>query len=481
MDNLVAALEAVDAALAQAVGGVFASEAMHGVPDEALLAVLGVSARIARRAGALQIEGAAHIDYRSSVAARDERMTTRFGCRSVSELLQRVTRVSSRTASDLVKAGRAVIREVAPSTGEVVPAEYPAMRGALASGHLGLDGLLAVVGPLAHVASAAGRTAHLAADEELAAAARGEGVDAAPPACADDLRALASVWATYLDQDGAEPREAAAMRKRGVALGVCRDGLVTLRGNLLPEVAGQLQLVFDSILNPRIGGPSAGPEFRESEPGAEPDAESDERLADDRTHAQKRHDAFATAIFKVAGSGALPTLGGAAPTLVVSVRSADLESGRGFAHIGGCDEPVSLAVARQIACCGSIQRVITDKRGRILRIETSDRIFNYHQRLAIALRDGECIIPGCHVPASWCEFHHVEEHSRGGPTHTDNGVPLCWHHHRTIDDSGWQIRMNNGVPEVRGPTWWDSPGRWRAVTSSPTRMRDRLEERASVF
>jgi hypothetical protein len=242
-----------------------------------------------------------------------------------------------------------------------------------------------------------------------------------------------------------------------------------------------LQLVFDSILNPRVGGPSAGPEFRENDPDAEPDADSDERLADDRTHAQKQHDAFATAIFKVAGSSALPTLGGAAPTLVVSVRSADLQSGRGFAHIGGCDEPVSLAVARQIACCGSVQRVISDKRGRILRIETSDRIFNYHQRLAIALRDGECIIPGCHVSASWCEIHHVEGHSRGGPTHTDNGVPLCWHHHRTIDYSGWQIRMNNGVPEVRGPTWWDTPGQWRAVTSSPTRMRDRLAERAPAL
>ena len=44
---------------------------------------------------------------------------------------------------------------------------------------------------------------------------------------------LATVWATYLDQDGAEPREAVAMRKRGFTLGVCRDGLVPLRGNLL--------------------------------------------------------------------------------------------------------------------------------------------------------------------------------------------------------------------------------------------------------
>ncbi|MFJ2550272.1 HNH endonuclease [Microbacterium sp. NPDC087591] len=70
-------------------------------------------------------------------------------------------------------------------------------------------------------------------------------------------------------------------------------------------------------------------------------------------------------------------------------------------------------------------------------------------------------MPGCHVPGSWCEIHHVQEHSRGGPTHTDNGVTLCWHHHRTLDSSGWEIRMDNGLPIVRGPAWWDPARRWR--------------------
>ena len=159
MDNLAAALEAVDAALGRVVDEVFATDVVQGVSDAVLITLLGVSARIARRTEALQIECAAHIDYRSSVPVRDERMTTQFGCRSASELVQRVTRVSSRSAAEIVKAGRAVIREVAPSSGEVLPSDYPAMRGALASGHVGLDGLLAVVGPLAQVASVAGRSA----------------------------------------------------------------------------------------------------------------------------------------------------------------------------------------------------------------------------------------------------------------------------------------------------------------------------------
>ncbi|MBB2975799.1 hypothetical protein FHX49_001366 [Microbacterium endophyticum] len=178
-----------------------------------------------------------------------------------------------------------------------------------------------------------------------------------------------------------------------------------------------------------------------------------------------------------AASGELPTLGGAAPTLVVSVRAEDIASGHGQAHVEGIAEPVTLDVARHIACTGAVQRIVTDARGRIRQIETSDRVFAHHQRRAIALRDGGCIIPGCRVRSSWCEIHHVTEHARGGATHTDNGVLLCWFHHRTIDSVGWKIRMNGGVPEVRGPYWWDATGRWRAPTTSPPQLRDRLQRR----
>ncbi|EIC08696.1 HNH nuclease, partial [Microbacterium laevaniformans OR221] len=77
-----------------------------------------------------------------------------------------------------------------------------------------------------------------------------------------------------------------------------------------------------------------------------------------------------------------------------------------------------------VACAGAIQRVVTGSDGRIVAIGTEERVFNRYQRRAIALRDGGCVIPGCGVPAGWCEIHHVTEHARGGPTHTDNGVLL---------------------------------------------------------
>src|SRR5690606_970150 len=112
----------------------------------------------------------------------------------------------------------------------------------------------------------------------------------------------------------------------------------------------------------------------------------------------------------------------------------------------GIDVPIPAALARRTACSGAVQKVVFDESGRIVQLGSRERLFSAHQRRAIAARDGGCIIPGCTIPAAWCEIHHVEEHAAGGATHTDNGVLLCWWHHHTIDSSEWSIQMRGGVP-----------------------------------
>ncbi|WP_157534290.1 HNH endonuclease signature motif containing protein, partial [Microbacterium sp. Leaf320] len=218
-------------------------------------------------------------------------------------------------------------------------------------------------------------------------------------------------------------------------------------------------------------------------------------VLDDRTASQKRHDALAMVVAIAARHNDMPTLGGASPVLVVNVDVKDLaghashgdgaafgnaasgasgthHGNGGWATIPGSGAHVPVSVAAHIGCAGTIQRVLMDE-GRIIGITTTDRVFTVHQRRAIVARDKECLIPGCHVPASWCEIHHVVEHARGGPTHTDNGVPLCWWHHRSLGSSGWEIRMDEGVPQVRRPRWWDPEQRWRAPRLSCARKRHR--------
>ncbi|MEO6505585.1 MAG: HNH endonuclease signature motif containing protein, partial [Terrimesophilobacter sp.] len=90
------------------------------------------------------------------------------------------------------------------------------------------------------------------------------------------------------------------------------------------------------------------------------------------------------------------------------------------------------------------------------------------QRRAIILRDGQCCAPGCGMPGALCEIHHVEPAATCGATHTDNGMVLCWFHHRTLDSSGWAFRMVNGIPQVKYPPWLDPTGTWYPTGRSAT-------------
>ncbi len=289
----------------------------------------------------------------------------------------------------------------------------------------------------------------------------------------DDLNILSRVLVAYLDPDGAEPAEEIAMRGRFLSIGRVRDGIVPVRGGLLPEVAGQLSLLLDSVLNPRVEGPDdlaaslGGVRFA---PTDEHDlafgrAPEDPTMVDLRTRTQKLHDAFASILTVTAGRDLLPHLGGAAPTLVVTATAEDLAAGKGWATVANTGDLVPVSAAVQVGCAGGVQRILFDDRGRIVSLGTSARIFNALQRRAITARDGGCVIPGCTVPATWAEIHHVHEHADGGPTGTDNGVLLCWWHHRSLHLTEWVIRMNDGIPEIRGPAWWDPHQHWHRARS----------------
>jgi hypothetical protein len=234
----------------------------------------------------------------------------------------------------------------------------------------------------------------------------------------------------------------------------------------MPEIAAKLDRQMDAYLSPKTTGT-----FLSEDDRAAAEAAEAEGGRDPRTDAQKRHDVLASMIDGAARSGESPSIGGAAPTVLVSVTSDDLSRGRGVGWIDGVDNPISFEAVKQFACTGGTQNIRFDSDGRIIELGSPQRCFTPAQRKAITLRDGGCIIPGCDIPASWTEIHHVIAHADGGPTHPDNGVLLCWFHHRSIETSGWQVRMRKGVPEVKAPPWiqWDAP--WRAASKSRTRYR----------
>ena len=136
----------------------------------------------------------------------------------------------------------------------------------------------------------------------------------------------------------------------------------------------------------------------------------------------------------------------------------------------------SATAVEQQLCSNGYQRVTLNRAGGIISLTTTRRCFNRAQRRALAARDGGCVIPGCHTPAWACEAHHVPPWEHVQTTDVNGGVLLCWYHHRTIDTSGWHIRIHRGAPEVMPPPGL-GPQKWTPVTKSPTRLTQRLKDR----
>lgn len=456
------ALEQLRSQLADAV----AVDASRGLSDDDLLLATSALERLGRLVDAHRATFAGEVAERSRVELGGQRLSAVKGCRSAVELVERVTQVSGAEARRRVSLGSAT-REQASFTGEPLPAEYPHVAAALTAGALGADAAGVIVRELGRVRPVADPVKLEAAERELVAQATGAG-DAAPVRCsAEEIVVQARAWAAFVDQDGPEPDDERAMRKRGFRVGRAHDGLIPVSGDLLPEVAARLIRLFDAHLAPRSAG------------GILTDVERADLAtqAESRTSDQQRHDVVAAIVDTAARSGEHPSIGGAPPTVLVSVRASDLESGRGAGYADGVEAPVSMRAVRHMMCTGGIQKVAFDDAGRIIRLGSPERCFTPQQRRAITVRDGGCLIPGCTVPAAWCEIHHVIPDSDGGPTHPYNGVLLCWFHHRSIDTSGWGIRMRRGVPQVCPPRWLDPGGTWHAATTSPTRLADRLEQR----
>lgn len=480
-EPLVEALQRLDAQVDAVLTETLRDDAPRGMTDAVALEFARTVESLGRRIDAARLLAAAELDDRSRPERGDARLSARMGCANTAELLVRTLRIASAAAQDRIRTARPLATSTSLS-GATLPAAFPELREAVCTGAVGVGTVAALTRTLGPIADRCAPGELAAAESELVAAA--VGTDDAPPCTPDETRIQAKVWTLVLDPDGVLPDYERAMRKRRLTLGREVDGLVPLRGALLPDVAVQFQRLVDAQLSPRVEDRTlealpAGPSFQESE-GTYEDHRDDPRHVvphDPRTRPQKLHDVLASVLGVAARSSEMPSLGGAPPTLLVTISASDLENNDGLGFVDGTDTTVPSFVARQIACCGGIQRLVLAENGRVIELGTPQRTFNAHQRRAITARDGGCIIPGCWVRAEWCEIHHVIEHAKGGPTHTDNGVTLCWYHHRTLETSGWLLRMKDGVPEYRAPYCVDPYLRWRPARGSAHRQREHLRRR----
>ncbi|GAA1730824.1 HNH endonuclease signature motif containing protein [Microbacterium paludicola] len=442
---------------------------ISGLSDADAVDFARVVEECGRTLDALRVRAAGEVAKRS-LRPGDQNLAAQRGCRNGTELIERVTQTPTGEVLRRVRLDKRTSSRLS-LTGESLPPLLPELASAIDEGRIGTQAASQISDMLAGVEHRADPEIAALAEQALVDLATGSETGALPCTFAE-LKVNVQTWGILLDQDGTPPDPERAAARRGITVGALKDGVHRVDGYATPELIGVLQRLWDAHANPAVRfGPLPG------DKGPDEPWTGDEVIADLRTPAQKRHDILQAALDAATRSEQTPTLGGAAPTLLVHVALEDLTAPNGTAAIEGVDVPVPATVAHRIACTGAVQKVVFDRNGRIVRLGTKERLFNHHQRKAIAARDGGCVIPGCTVPAAWCEVHHVEEHASGGPTHTDNGVLLCWWHHHTIETSGWGIRMNLGVPEIKAPPWIDPRGIYRKAPTALTRRRARRRSR----
>jgi hypothetical protein len=282
----------------------------------------------------------------------------------------------------------------------------------------------------------------------------------------EEIARLACRIREHLDPDGAEPRDAVKQSLRGFSYPkVGADGMARGRYALPPYQLGVFLTAIDSILSPRTPDPAEpGPDVPSPNDGS--DTEGSRRAADDhpvidaRTAEQKLLDAVITLVELAAASPAASRLNGAAPTVNVHVTLDDLQTGHGAGWIDGSTEPIPISTIRQLQCDGDTITTLFGHHGEVLQHGKTRRLATRRQRRALAARDGGCVIPGCTVPPSRCQAHHVtpwvSENYLPGRTDLNNLALLCPFHHSTIHTSAWQLVMIHGRPHVTPPGWHNS-------------------------
>jgi hypothetical protein len=116
--------------------------------------------------------------------------------------------------------------------------------------------------------------------------------------------------------------------------------------------------------------------------------------------------------------------------------------GNGFVE-GGTD-PTPAAVIETLICDSGFTPVLFSFNGKALDVGRALRLFTTEQRQALAIRDGGCMMPGCLMPPSWTETHHLDLYStENGQTDIDVGMLFCSTHHLRIHNDHWKITLED--------------------------------------
>ncbi|GAB3120607.1 HNH endonuclease signature motif containing protein [Glaciibacter psychrotolerans] len=257
--------------------------------DDDLLGVLGAFEGVGRLVDAGRVAVAATVEERSGRWLGRDSLAAKRGCTSGIDLITRVTRVSGREAKRRSALGLRM-RDT-QHVGTIIPALFPTVGAAVASGLLGVDAAEVIMSGLAEISPRVAPDDLAAAERALVSAATGtitaenEGEPGAGFAfSADSLRVQMLQWQAALDPDGVAPNEVEGEATSTISFGRFKDGVYPVRGGVTPDLYGIMNLTFDAFIAAR-----KTPAFPTAAEQARDEARDDRAEHDDRAE-QDAHD-----------------------------------------------------------------------------------------------------------------------------------------------------------------------------------------------
>jgi hypothetical protein len=323
-------------------------------------------------------------------------------------------------------------------TGEPLPPSLPNVAAAQAAGLIGADHVRIIRKFLDDLPVAVDYQTREGCEAALARIATEQTPEALRKAAAR-LMALVHPDGDFSDVDRA--------RRRSFYLGKQQaDGMSKCEGLLDPEARATLEAVLTVWAAPGMCNPADESPCVDGQP-SEAAIQNDQRSA-----AQRNHDALIAIGRSVLASGALGQHNGLPASIIVTTTLQELEAGFGQGVTAtGSLLPMSTVI--KLASHAYHYLTIFDKdTGRALHLGRTRRIASADQRIVLYARDRGCTRPGCTIAAAHCQVHHVEDWSQGGNTDVDDLTLACPQDNRAVKPGGWTTRKRKD-----GRTEWVPP------------------------
>lgn len=159
---------------------------------------------------------------------------------------------------------------------------------------------------------------------------------------------------------------------------------------------------------------------------------------DDRSLAQRRHDALVTLCRQACDRGDLPAVAAQRPHVLLTGTRAGLagDPAADPMRLDGVGA-VTSATAQAIACDADTTDIVYDTDRGVWLVGQANGDPSPKQRAVVIARDQTCV--GCGAPASRCQIHHIQFRSKHGRTIVENLVLVCWACHQGLHHLGWTI------------------------------------------